>query len=432
MRYFAYEVYCKKCKDSGGSCGSNETVPAAFACYCRDHPRQIHCHHGSGSSLSVKLTIGITGGATSLLITCIITLYFRRKIPCIIISKFTNTDTDIEAFIRNNGTLSPRRYSYSDVVKMTNSFEEQLGKGGYGSVYKGKLVGGHLVAVKVLNTTKGDGQEFINEIASISRTSHVNIVTLLGFCLEDRKRALVYDFMPNGSLERFIYKEDNTMKDRQHLSSEELFEIAIGIARGLEYLHHSCNTRILHFDIKPHNILLDENFRPKIADFGLAKLCTTKESIVSMLEARGTIGYIAPEVFCRSVGAVSHKSDVYSYGMVVLEMVGGRMNVDAGVNQSCEIYFPHWIYGYVVQDNMEPQFLGLETKEETEVARKMILVGLWCIQTNPIDRPPMSRVIKMLEGSVEVLQIPPKPYLSSPSRSPVDSTFLTLSSHMHP
>ncbi|MBA0587296.1 hypothetical protein Gorai_000428 [Gossypium raimondii] len=129
--------------------------------------------------------------------------------------------------------------------------------------------------------------------------------------------------MPNGSLERFIYKEV-TMKDRQHLSLEKLFEIAIGIARGLEYFHLGCNTQILHFDIKPHKILLDDKFLPKIADFGLAKLCTMKESIVSMLEARGTIGYIAPELFCRNIGGVSHKSDVYSYGMMILEMVGGR------------------------------------------------------------------------------------------------------------
>ncbi|KAH1091540.1 hypothetical protein J1N35_018797 [Gossypium stocksii] len=227
--------------------------------------------------------------------------------------------------------------------------------------------------------------------------------------------------MPNGSLERFIHKKD-IMNDHQHLSSEELFKIAIGIARGLEYLHRGCNTRILHFDIKPHNILLDENFLPKIADFGLSKLCTTKDSIVSMLEARGTIGYIAPEVFCRNVGGVSHKSDVYSYGMMILEMVGGRKNIDVGVSRTSEVYFPHWIYVYVVQDNIEPQLLGLRTRDETKIARKMILVGLWCIQMNPLDRPSMSKVIEMLEGSLEVLQIPPKPYMSSPSRSSVDST----------
>ncbi|PPD77600.1 hypothetical protein GOBAR_DD25472 [Gossypium barbadense] len=164
--------------------------------------------------------------------------------------------------------------------------------------------------------------------------------------------------MPNGSLERFIYKEV-TMKDRQHLSLEKLFEIAIGIARGLEYFHLGCNTQILHFDIKPHKILLDDKFLPKIADFGLAKLCTMKESIVSMLEARGTIGYIAPELFCRNIGGVSHKSDVYSYGMMILEMVGGRKTYMLG--------------------NTEPQLLGFKNIEETEIAREMILVGLRCM-----------------------------------------------------
>ncbi|XP_021292521.1 LEAF RUST 10 DISEASE-RESISTANCE LOCUS RECEPTOR-LIKE PROTEIN KINASE-like 2.5 [Herrania umbratica] len=343
------------------------------------------------------------------------------------LKKFTKSDLDIEGFLKNNATLAPKRYSYSDVKKMTNLFKETLGKGGYGSVYKGKLLDGHLVAVKLLNTSKGNGQEFINEVASISRTSHVNVVTLRGFCLEGNKRALIYEFMANGSLERFIYKENTNLKDHQHLTSEDLYRIAIGIARGLEYLHRGCNTRILHFDIKPHNILLDENFCPKISDFGLAKLSNRKESIVSMAEARGTIGYIAPEVFCRNIGGVSHKSDVYSYGMMILEMVGGRRSINVMVSQTSEIYFPHWIYQRLEQGNIEPELLGLMTREETEIARKMILVGLWCIQTNPLDRPSMTEVIDMLEGSIEALQIPPKPYLSSPPRSTiVDSTSLSL------
>ncbi|MBA0818967.1 hypothetical protein Gohar_021509 [Gossypium harknessii] len=159
--------------------------------------------------------------------------------------------------------------------------------------------------------------------------------------------------MPNGSLEIFIYKEV-IMKDRQHLSSEKLFKIAIGIALGLEYLHRGCNAQNFHFDIKPYNILLDDKFLPKIVDFGLAKLCTMKESIVSMLEARGTIGYIAPELFYRNIGDVSHKSNVYSYGMMILEMVGGTKNINVGVSQTSEIYYPYWIYGYVVQGNTEP------------------------------------------------------------------------------
>ncbi|PRQ16599.1 putative glycerophosphodiester phosphodiesterase, protein kinase RLK-Pelle-LRK10L-2 family [Rosa chinensis] len=230
--------------------------------------------------------------------------------------------------------------------------------------------------------------------------------------------------MPNGSLEKFIYTDSNPLKTTPHLELERLFQISIGIARGLEYLHRGCNTRILHFDIKPHNILLDENFFPKISDFGLSKLCTRKESIISMLDARGTIGYIAPEVYCRNFGRVSAKSDVYSYGMMILEMVGGRKNVEALVSRTSEIYFPNWVYEHLEQGS-NFGLLNAETEEEKEIARKMILVGLWCIQTRPSDRPSITKVIELLEGSIEALQMPPKPVLSSPVRSPPESSTLS-------
>ncbi|KAJ0868969.1 putative glycerophosphodiester phosphodiesterase, protein kinase RLK-Pelle-LRK10L-2 family [Helianthus annuus] len=243
----------------------------------------------------------------------------------------------IEIFIRNYGNLAPKRYKYSEIEKMTNSFQEKLGHGGYGSVYRGQLHDGHQVAVKLLSEATGDGEDFINEVASIGRTSHVNIVTLLGFCFEGKKRALLYKFMPNGSLDKFL------RGDGSHLDWNTLFQIAKGIARGLEYLHKGCNTRIVHFDIKPHNILLDEEFVPKISDFGLAKLCKTKESIVSVMGARGTAGYMAPEVFFKSLGGASHKSDVYSYGMMVLEMTGARKHNNTSVNSTSEAYFPDWV-----------------------------------------------------------------------------------------
>ncbi|KAB1205595.1 hypothetical protein CJ030_MR7G017772 [Morella rubra] len=302
---------------------------------------------------------------------------------------------------------------------MTNFFKDKLGQGGYGGVYKGKLLDGSLVAVKFLKESRGTGEEFINEVASIGRTSHVNIVTLMGFCFEGSKRALIYEFMPNGSLDKFIYKK-NLQMDDQRLEWEMLYKIAVGIARGLEYLHRGCNTRILHFDIKPHNILLDENFCPKISDFGLAKICPREKSIISMLGARGTVGYIAPEVFCRNFGGVSHKSDVYSYGMMVLEMVGGRKNINVETDRTSEIFYPHWIYKRLELDE-ELGLLGLTNEKDEESARKMIIVSLWCIQTDPSSRPPISRVIDMLEGTLDSLQIPPKPILSSPSRSPIDS-----------
>lgn len=286
----------------------------------------------------------------------------------------TKKDQDLEAFIRH---LALKRYSYSDIKKMTNTFREKLGQGEYGDVYKGSLFDGHLVAVKILKESKGNSEEFINEVVSINRTSHVNVVTLLGFCLDGGKRALIYDFIPNGSLEKFIYGE-NPQKTGGQLGCKKLYQIAIGIARGLEYLHRGCNTRILHFDIKPHNILLDEYFCLKISDFGLVKLCSRKESIVSMLEARGTIGYIAPEVFSRNFGGVLNKSDVYSYRMMVLEMVGGRKNIDVGVSHTSKIYFLQWVYRRLeLAEDLELQ--DIIVQEEYENARKMILVGLWCI-----------------------------------------------------
>ncbi|KAM4096771.1 hypothetical protein ACJW30_08G130000 [Castanea mollissima] len=281
-------------------------------------------------------------------------------------------------------------------------------KGGYGCVYKGQLQDGCFVAVKVLKESKGNGEEFINKVASISRISHVNIITLKGFCSEGSKRALIYELMPNGSLEKFIYK-GNPSNSNHQLGWETLYKISINIARGLEYLHRGCNTQILHFDIKPHNILLDENFFPKISDFGLAKICPREKSIISIVGARGTTRYIAPEVFCRNFGGISHKSYVYSYGMMILEIVGGRKNVDVSVDFTSEIYFPHWIYKHL-ELNEELGLPGFLKERDEESARKMIIASLWCIQTNPSNRPSMSRVVEMLEGSLNSLQIPPKPF----------------------
>ncbi|KAI3699088.1 hypothetical protein L2E82_43115 [Cichorium intybus] len=297
---------------------------------------------------------------------------------------------------------------------MTNSFKVKLGQGGFGSVYKGTLSNGIQVAVKVLNELKGNGEDFINEVASVGRTSHVNIVSLVGFCFEGHQRALIYEFMSNGSLEKLIY--DQTFSTNNQLGWKKLHEMAIGIARGLEYLHSGCNTRILHFDIKPHNILLDQNLSPKISDFGLAKLFPDKGSMISMSHLRGTPGYIAPELFSRNFGHISHKSDVYSYGMMILEMVGGRKNIEVGADHTSEIYFPYWIYKKIELD----EELGLHrsmSSEENEMARKMIIVGLWCIQTDPLIRPTITKALEMLEGDLTSLEIPPKPYFSSPLKS---------------
>lgn len=326
----------------------------------------------------------------------------------------------VEDLLKNCEFRAIRRYSYFDMKKITGSFKDKIGQGGYGGVYKGKLVDGRLVAVKLLNMAKGDGEEFINEVASISMTSHVNIVSLLGYCFDGSKRALVYDFMVNGSLEKFIHNKSPS-EAHPHLCWETtLHQISIGVAKGLEYLHQGCTMRILHFDIKPHNILLDQDFTPKFSDFGLAKLCLRKESMISTMDARGTVGYIAPEVFSRNFGRVSHKSDVYSYGMMVLEMVG-RTKIIVGVEHTSDTYFPHWVYKRLALGD-DLKLPGVTSTAEEDLIKKMVLVALSCIQTNPNDRPTMSWVVEMLDGSHDLLSIPPKPYLSSPTRDTADSS----------
>ncbi|CAN7020954.1 unnamed protein product [Brassica oleracea var. botrytis] len=308
-----------------------------------------------------------------------------------------------------------KRFSYVQVKKMTKSFADVLGRGGFGTVYKGKLPDSSRdVAVKILKESNENGEDFINEVASMSRTSHVNIVSLLGFCYEGSKKAIIYEFMPNGSLDKFISE-----KMSEKMEWKTLYNIAVGVSRGLEYLHNRCVTRIVHFDIKPQNILMDGESCPKISDFGLAKLCKNNESIMSMLDTRGTAGYIAPEVFSKNFGGVSHKSDVYSYGMVVLEMIGARDKEKAQnfeSNNKSSMYFPDWIYKDVEKGEIMSFFEDQITEEEDEtLVKKMVLVGLWCIQTNPFDRPSMNKVVEMLEGSLEALMIPPKPLLSIPA-----------------
>ncbi|KAK9700216.1 hypothetical protein RND81_08G223900 [Saponaria officinalis] len=378
----------------------------------------------------LDIVLIVCSSAAGMSILLFLVLYVKRR--CSLYDQWFDVfqrerKVDIEAFLKNHGSSGLKRYTYIHLKKITNSFENKVGGGGYGSVYKGRLQNGNLVAVKILHKSKANAEEFINEVASTGNTNHVNVVKLFGFCYEGNRRALVYEFMANGSLEKFLFTGNNY----DLLGLETLFEIAIGVARGLEYLHRGCNTRILHFDIKPHNILLDDNFRPKISDFGLAKSCPQRDSIiVSMSEARGTVGYIAPEVFLKSFGGVSYKSDVYSYGMLVLEMVGCRRKATNEDEHSSEQYFPHWIYKQL-EAGEETNQEGTLSNKELEMQRRMIVVSLWCIQTNPTSRPAMGKVVEMLEGTLE-LQIPEaiSLSLSEPLRSQLTTSRYSLSSEV--
>ncbi|XP_020961398.1 rust resistance kinase Lr10-like [Arachis ipaensis] len=311
---------------------------------------------------------------------------------------------NIEDFLREN-TLMPIRYSYKEIKKMTAGFKEKLGEGGFGSVYKGKLISGPFVAIKMLGKAKGNGQEFINEVATIGRIHHANVVKLVGFCVEESKRALVYEFMPKGSLDKYIFSKENSIS----LTYQKMFEISLGVARGIAYLHEGCDMQILHFDIKPHNILLDENFIPKVSDFGLAKLYPLDNSIVTLTAARGTIGYMAPELFYQNIGAVSYKADVYSFGMLLMEMASQRKNLNPHAEHSSQLYFPFWIYNHLAAESQEIEMKTFNHEERSELTKKMFMTALWCIQLKPCDRPSMNEVVKMLEGDVATIKMPPKP-----------------------
>ncbi|GMP24790.1 hypothetical protein CsSME_00001940 [Camellia sinensis var. sinensis] len=362
----------------------------------------------AGSNFQFSHTaLGLAGRALfGMLFMFVFLIYkFRRRH----LSMFDN----IEDFLRSQNNLMPIMYSYLGIKKMTKGFRDKLGEGGYGCVYKGMLRSGHPVAIKILDKSKANGQDFINEVATIGRIHHINVVRLIGFCVERSKRALVYEFMPNGSLEKYIFSQEGNV----HLSCTQMYEISLGVARGIEYLHRGCDIQILHFDIKPHNILLDENFTPKLSDFGLAKLYPINDSIVSLTAARGTMGYMAPELFYKNIGGISYKADVYSFGMLLMEMAGRRRNLNVFADHTSQIYFPSWVYDQS-REGRDIE-MGETTEEERVMVKKMIIVALWCIQMNPSDRPSMNKVVEMLEGNVELLQMPPKPSLC-PQAMPVE------------
>ncbi|XP_024014419.1 LOW QUALITY PROTEIN: probable receptor-like protein kinase At5g39020 [Eutrema salsugineum] len=369
---------------------------------------------GKGKSHVVVITLTVIGLAIGLVTFIVILKLLMRQMK----RKKNRKENSVIMF-----KVLLKQYTYAEVKRITKSFSHIVGKGGFGTVYGGSLSNDRKVAVKVLKDLKGNGEDFINEVASMSQTSHANIVSLLGFCNEGSKRAIIYEFLENGSLDQFISR-----KKPLTLDVTTLYAIALGIARGLEYLHYGCKTRIVHLDIKPQNILLDGNLCPKVSDFGLAKLCEKRESIMSLIDARGTIGYIAPEVFSRMYGGISHKSDVYSYGMLVLEMIGARNKeiIETTASNASSTYFPDWVYKDLENGQQQTWRLGDEiTKEEKEIAKKMVLVSLWCIQPCPTDRPSMNKVVEMIEGSLDDLEVPPKPSMHISTRFIPESSSLT-------
>ncbi|KAH7838608.1 hypothetical protein Vadar_028893 [Vaccinium darrowii] len=292
-------------------------------------------------------------------------------------------------------------FRYEELVEATGGFKEELGRGAFGIVYKGemKTTCGDLVAIKKLDRMVQEGEkEFKAEVNVIGKTHHKNLVRLFGYCNEGPHRLLVYEYLSNGTLASFLFGE--TKPSWNHRA-----EITVGIARGLLYLHEECSTQIIHCDIKPPNILLDDYYNARIADFGLAKLLMMGQSH-TLTAIRGTKGYVAPEWF-RNM-PITVKVDVYSFGVLLLEIICCRKNVDSDMSGENAI-LTDWAYDCYVDGTLHT-LVGddMEALNDRMKLERFVMVALWCIQEDPSLRPTMRKVIQMLEGVTEVT-VPPCP-----------------------
>ncbi|XP_021726790.1 G-type lectin S-receptor-like serine/threonine-protein kinase At2g19130 [Chenopodium quinoa] len=293
-------------------------------------------------------------------------------------------------------------FGYRELQHATKNFSDKLGGGGFGSVFKGTLPDSSVIAVKKLESFSQGEKQFRTEVSTIGTIQHVNLVRLRGFCSEGTKKLLVYDYMPNGSLEAHLFPE----KSSNLLDWKTRYQIALGTARGLTYLHEKCRDCIIHCDIKPENILLDAEFCPKVADFGLAKLVGRDFSRV-LTTMRGTRGYLAPEWI--SGVAITAKADVFSYGMMLFELISGHRNTEQSVYGTVK-FFPTWAASKVAEGAEIMSILDprLEGNADEEEVKKICKLACWCIQDNEIQRPSMGQVVQIIEGVLDV-NMPPMP-----------------------
>ncbi|XP_020207437.1 cold-responsive protein kinase 1 isoform X2 [Cajanus cajan] len=303
-----------------------------------------------------------------------------------------------------------RTISYFDfrtLRRATTNFHPRnlLGSGGFGPVYQGKLADGRLIAVKTLSLDKSQQQgekEFLAEVRMITSIQHKNLVRLLGCCTDGSQRILVYEYMKNRSLDLIIHG-----KSDQFLNWRTRFQIILGVARGLQYLHEDSHLRIVHRDIKASNILLDEKFQPRIGDFGLARFFPEDQAYLSTQFA-GTLGYTAPEYAIR--GELSEKADIYSFGVLVLEIISCRKNTDLTLPSEMQ-YLPEYAWK-LYEKSMLMEIVDPKLREHGIVEKDVMQafhVALLCLQPHADLRPAMSDIVAMLTFKVEMISTPMRP-----------------------
>ncbi|KAL2327821.1 hypothetical protein Fmac_021248 [Flemingia macrophylla] len=366
--------------------------------YLRVPASELDAGHGNITKKTVEIAVGVIIFG---LVTC----------ACIYITKnpvFNKSGTLRKLNSKRYKTkhkhedVDLQTFKLSVLANATENFstENKLGEGGFGPVYKGILIDGQELAVKKLSKKSGQVlEEFKNEVALIAKLQHRNLVKLVGSCIEGEEKMLIYEYMPNKSLDNFVFDETK----KKLLDWPKRFNIISGIARGILYLHQDSRLKIIHRDLKTSNILLDTNLNPKISDFGLARLFLEDQIEANTNKVAGTYGYIPPEYAAR--GHFSEKSDVFSYGVIVLEIISGKRNKDFSDPEHYNNLLGHawrlWNQGRTME--LLDEVLG-EQCTPSEVIR-CIQVGLLCVQQRPEDRPNMSSVVLMLNGD----KLLPKP-----------------------
>ncbi|XP_057949755.1 probable LRR receptor-like serine/threonine-protein kinase At1g56130 isoform X2 [Malania oleifera] len=357
---------------------------------------------------STGLIVGVAVAVGIVSILLILTILYMRM-------KRSNVKNEIELLDVGH---KPNTFSYAELRAATDDFSpaNKLGEGGFGSVFKGMLPNGRVIAVKQLSLASHHGKsQFMTEIATISVVQHRNLVELYGCCIKGDKQLIVFEYLENGSLAQALFGKIDS-----YLDWPTRFNICLGTARALAYLHEESRPRIIHRDVKASNILLDAELCPKISDFGLAKLYDDKKTHISTRVA-GTIGYLAPEYAMR--GHLTEKADVFGFGVVALEILAGRTNFDNNLDIERK-YLLEWAWNlYENNRSLELVDPKLMVFDEREAAR-MMRVALLCIQASPLLRPRMSRVVAMLAGDIEVTAVTSKPgYLTDFDCRDITSSF---------
>lgn len=310
-----------------------------------------------------------------------------------------------EEDIHNLAAQEQKIFPYETLVAATKNFHilHKLGEGGFGPVYKGKLNDGREIAVKKLSHRSNQGKtQFINEAKLLARVQHRNVVNLFGYCAHGSQKLLVYEYVPRESLDKLLFKSQK----REELDWKRRFDIISGVARGLLYLHEDSHNCIIHRDIKASNILLDEKWVPKIADFGLARLFPEDQTHVNTRVA-GTNGYLAPEYLMH--GHLSVKADVFSYGVLVLELISGHRNSSFDLDVNAQNLLD-WAYKlYKKGRGLEVMDPTLASSVSTEQVEMCIKLGLLCTQGEPQLRPTMGCVVVILSKKPGHMEEPTRP-----------------------